>query len=160
MQYRHGRGLSAPPPTQAPMPTSKILPKHLNIILSKIATYHLLSVAGHYSLPRREIFGSKDRRSDNQRNVRSIDISRLQVVLALISYEHLIRREVGIFVDSEPVLQRSHRLSAQRERVRNLPARINVHQWPPGDGRLKDRGDLRARHDEVRRTTQRLLVDG
>ena len=69
----------------------------------EVASNHLLTVAIHDTLTRGEVLRCKDRRSDDKRHVRSIDIASLKVASALVADEDLVPWEVRILIDREAV---------------------------------------------------------
>ena len=69
----------------------------------EVGTNHLLAVPGHDSLTWGEVLRREDGRCDNQRHIRSIDITGLQIASALEADEDLISGEVRILVDREAV---------------------------------------------------------
>ena len=78
----------------------------------EVGTNHLLAVARHHAFTWGEVLRRKDGRCDNQRHVRSVDVSSLQVASALEADEDLISGEVRILVDREPVAQGADLLCA------------------------------------------------
>ena len=78
----------------------------------EVGTNHLLTVASHDTLSRGEVLRSEDGGCDNQRHVRSVDVSRLQVASTLKSNEDLVPGEVRVLVDGEAVAQGTNLLSA------------------------------------------------
>src|SRR3954471_1829578 len=55
----------------------------------KIASHKLFSVASHHTLARSEIVRGVDRRGDDERHVRGVDVSGLEEAPALVSHEDL-----------------------------------------------------------------------
>lgn len=92
----------------------------------EVRANHLLSVPGHNAFTRSEVFGSEDRRGDDEWDVRSVDVSSLQVAATLVTDEDLVPWEVRVLVDSEPVGQRSHRLSTEGERRSDLSIAVEL----------------------------------
>jgi len=77
----------------------------------KIGPNHPLTVASHDSLARCEIVWVEDCRSNDKWNVRSVDVTRLEVTTTLVADEDLVPWEVGILVDCEAVAQSTNLLT-------------------------------------------------
>ena len=73
----------------------------------EVSANHLLAVASHHTLARSEVFWREDRWGDDQRNIRSINITCLKVATTLIANKNLVAWEVGVLVDREAVAQRN-----------------------------------------------------
>ena len=76
---------------------------HASNCTVEVSANHLLAVASHHALAGCEVFWREDGRSDDQRYVRSVDVTSLEVGSALVTDKNLVTREVGVFVDCESV---------------------------------------------------------
>ena len=108
----------------------------------EVGANHLLAVTGHYALPGGEVLRSEDRRCDDERDVRSVDIACLEVATALVTDEDLITGEVGVLVDGEAVGERSDGCCTDLECRTDLALTVEAVAGLVEDRSLEDRSDI------------------
>ena len=92
----------------------------------EVAADHLLAVASHHALTWGEVLGSEDGGSDNQWDVRSVDVAGLEVAAALVTDEDLVTGEVGVLVDGEAVGEAADGCCTDREAGSNLALAVEA----------------------------------
>ena len=125
----------------------------------EVSTYHLLTVASHYTLTRCEIFWREDGWGDDKRNVRSIDEACLKVATALVTDEDLVTWEVGVLVNGEAVTKCTDLLCTHCERSTNLAVTVEAVCRTIKNRCFKDCCNVRLNNDEVRGTAKCLSMD-
>ena len=109
----------------------------------EVVTNHLLTVTGHHALAGGEVVWVEDRRCNDERNVRSVDVTCLKVAASLVSNEDLVPWEVRILVDSEAVTQRTDWCCTKLHWVTDLTLAIKAVVGLVEDGSLEDCCNIR-----------------
>ena len=108
----------------------------------EVAADHLLAVASHHALTWGEVLWSEDGGSDNQWDVRSVDVAGLEVASTLVTDKDLVTWEVGVLVDCEAVAQAADRCCTDREGGTDLALTVEAVAGFVEDRGLEDGGDI------------------
>ena len=107
----------------------------------EVAADHLLAVTSHHALSWGEVLGSEDGGSDDQWDVRSVDVAGLEVATTLVTDEDLVTWEVGVLVDGEAVAQAANGCCTDREGGTDLALAVEAVA-----GLVEDRSLENGRH--------------
>lgn len=108
----------------------------------EVAADHLLAVASHHALTWGEVLGSEDGGSDDQWDVRSVDVAGLEVATTLVTDEDLVTGEVGVLVDCEAVAQAADGCCTDREAAADLALAVEAVAGLVEDRSLEHGGDI------------------